>query len=35
MVHYNEKYGSLENAAKYPNGLAVLGIMIEVSTRII
>ncbi|EFX88103.1 alpha-carbonic anhydrase [Daphnia pulex] len=29
IVHYNEKYGDFATASGYPDGLAVLGIMIE------
>jgi hypothetical protein len=30
-VNYNTRYGSLENAVDKPDGLAVLGVMFEVS----
>jgi len=30
IVHFNTKYGTPENAADKPDGLAVLGIFIEV-----
>ena len=31
FVHYNKKYGSLGNATSHPDGLAVLGVFVEVS----
>ena len=31
MVHYNAKYGSFSQAVPFQDGLAVIGIMIEVS----
>ena len=30
IVHYNTKYGSFANAVPHPDGLAVLGVLIEV-----
>ena len=30
IVHYNSQYGSLANAAGYSDGLAVLGIFLQV-----
>jgi carbonic anhydrase len=33
IVHYNSRYGSFNNALPFPDGLAVLGIMIEVDLR--
>lgn len=33
IVHYNAKYGSFEEATKYEDGLAVLGILIELQER--
>lgn len=30
FVHYNKKYGSLGNATNHPDGLAVLGVFVEV-----
>lgn len=29
-MHYNKKYGSLGNATSHPDGLAVLGVFVEV-----
>lgn len=31
LVHYNRRYGSLTEAVNYPDGLAIIGVMIEVS----
>jgi len=31
LVHYNKRYGSLADAVTHPDGLAVIGVMIEVS----
>ncbi|ESO96281.1 hypothetical protein LOTGIDRAFT_66515, partial [Lottia gigantea] len=31
IVHYNTKYGTLTNAKSQPDGLAVLGVMFEIS----
>lgn len=31
LVHYNSKYSSLQDAMKYPDGLAVLGVLFYVS----
>lgn len=31
LVHFKAKYGSLEKAEKYPDGLAVLGVLIAAS----
>ena len=33
FVHYNTKYGTMENATKHPDGLAVLGVFVQVPTR--
>merc|ERR1719357_463677 len=33
LVHYNAKYGTIGEALKYPDGLAVIGIMHEVSGK--
>ena len=33
LVHYNKRYGSLTEAVNYPDGLAVIGVMIEVNNR--
>ena len=33
IVHYNDKYGSFPEAVVHPDGLAVLGIMIELEAR--
>ncbi|XP_060704276.1 carbonic anhydrase 4a [Hemiscyllium ocellatum] len=33
IVHYNEKYGSLENALNRPDGVAVLGFLFEKSNE--
>jgi hypothetical protein len=30
FVHFNKKYGSLGNATSHPDGLAVLGVFVEV-----
>ena len=30
FVHYNKKYGSMGNATSHPDGLAVLGVFVEV-----
>ena len=30
MVHYNTKYASFSDATNYPDGLAVLSILIDV-----
>ena len=30
LVHFNSKYSSEEEAQKFPDGLAVLAVMIEV-----
>ncbi|XP_068234635.1 uncharacterized protein [Palaemon carinicauda] len=30
LVHYNKKYGSALNALQYPDGLAVLGVFLEI-----
>jgi hypothetical protein len=30
IVHFNAKYGSFNDAVAHPDGLAVLGIMMEV-----
>ena len=31
LVHWNKKYGTVEEAMKHPDGLAVIGFMYEVS----
>ena len=31
LVHYNTKYGSFGNAVDKPDGLAVLGVFLEVN----
>ncbi|KAI9551571.1 alpha-carbonic anhydrase [Daphnia sinensis] len=31
FVHYNKKYGSLGNATSHPDGLAVLGVFVELN----
>ena len=31
LVHYNSKYGNLDEAAKHKDGLLVLGILLQVS----
>jgi len=31
LVHYNSKYGNYSNALKYSDGLAVLGVLFQVS----
>lgn len=33
IVHYNEKYGASINASNYPDGLAVLGVFIDVGSK--
>jgi len=33
LVHFNSKYGTIGEALKYPDGLAVIGIMHEVSGK--
>ena len=30
LIHYNSKYGTYENALNYNDGLAVLGVFIQV-----
>ena len=32
LVHYNKKYGNVANAVNYSDGLAVIGVMIEVTS---
>lgn len=31
LVHWNTKYGAFEEALKYPDGLAVVGVFLKVS----
>ena len=30
IVHFNKKYGSMGNATSHPDGIAVLGVFLEV-----
>lgn len=31
LVHYAKKYGAFDNAVLYPSGVAVLGVLFDVS----
>lgn len=33
FVHYNTKYGTMENATKHPDGLAVLGVFVQIASQ--
>lgn len=34
IVHWDTKYGNFVNATKHNDGLAVLGVLVEVNTNI-